>query len=196
MRVSLISHDSWTRQREVIVDKLPAVLGRDLDSDVRLEDCWVSRAHCWIDQVDGTLVVRDLESTNGTLVNGKSVVDSPLLPGDTLTIGITRFEVHYELESPNASASSESGGASQCCIKQNTAPEHSTHPRPTIGDCSHWLDQLGWSVAGPTRRHPKGSDGWQLDAIRGDHTIVARAVTQTDAWLLACRIAIQMERAA
>jgi predicted component of type VI protein secretion system len=196
MIVRLISHDSWAPQRKVVLNKLPAVLGRSSDSDVRLDDRWVSRVHCWINQVDETLVVQDLDSTNGTLVNGKPVIDSPLLPGDTLTVGITRFEVHYERSGAEPCMSSEPEVASRCCTKQNASPEHSARLRPTIGHCDRWLDQLGWSVAGLACRHPDGSGDWQLDAIRDGHTIVARAATQTDAWLLACRIAIQMERAA
>ena len=101
MIVSLISHDRWTPQRKVVLDELPAVLGRSPDADVHLDD------RCQIDQIEETLVVRDLESTNGTLVNGKSVIDTPVLPGDTLTVGVTRFEVQYERHTPKPCPGSE-----------------------------------------------------------------------------------------
>lgn len=107
---------------------------------------------------------------------------------------------------PKPCTSSEPEAASRCCTKQNATPELSARRlirrafgaprlRPTIDHCDRWLDQLGWSVEGLACRYLDGSGGWQLDAIRDGHTIVARAATQTDAWLLACRLAVRMERA-
>ena len=95
MKVKLTSHDDRTPQRKIVLNRLPVVMGRSLDADVHLDDCWVSRAHCEISEIDGTLVVRDLKSRNGTLVNGKSIAEARLLPGDRIAVGITRFDVHY-----------------------------------------------------------------------------------------------------
>ncbi|NQU26180.1 MAG: FHA domain-containing protein [Candidatus Nealsonbacteria bacterium] len=100
MRVTLVSHDYWTPQQKIVLPKLPVVVGRGPDAEVSIDDRWVSRIHCAICVVDGMLVVRDLESSNGTLVNGKSITEALLLPGDTLTIGVTRFEVHYTRQNP------------------------------------------------------------------------------------------------
>ena len=112
MKVRLVSYDDCTPQRKITVDKLPAVIGRSPDADVQLDDRWVSRVHCEISEIDGTLVARDLESMNGTLVNGNSVTDSPLLPGDTLTIGIARFEVYYKRHKSKSSSGSGQEAAS------------------------------------------------------------------------------------
>jgi pSer/pThr/pTyr-binding forkhead associated (FHA) protein len=71
------------------------VLGRNQHADVRLDDCWASRVHCEISETSGILLVRDLDSKNGTLVNGHSVREAHLLPGDRLTIGLTSFQVQY-----------------------------------------------------------------------------------------------------
>jgi pSer/pThr/pTyr-binding forkhead associated (FHA) protein len=46
--------------------------------------------------VDDVLMVRDLGSKHGTFVNGRSVLEAELRPGDLLNIGITRFLVEYE----------------------------------------------------------------------------------------------------
>jgi pSer/pThr/pTyr-binding forkhead associated (FHA) protein len=40
-------------------------------------------------------LVRDLDSKNGTAVNGQYVREAHLLPGDRLTIGLTSFQVQY-----------------------------------------------------------------------------------------------------
>lgn len=69
------------------LDSFPALLGRSMDAAIRLDDGWVSRRHCQIDQIEGTLLVRDLQSKHGTFVNGERVTESVLLPGDKLSIG-------------------------------------------------------------------------------------------------------------
>jgi pSer/pThr/pTyr-binding forkhead associated (FHA) protein len=80
----------------IVLAGLPAIVGRSPQVDVHLDDPWVSRVHCEISQVNGTLVVRDLESRNGTLVNGEHIQEAHLLPGDQLTVGMTSVEVRYK----------------------------------------------------------------------------------------------------
>lgn len=70
---------------------LPAgetVLGRGQDADVRLADASVSRRHATVTvTASGGAQVADLDSTNGTSVNGKRVRTATLSDGDTLTLG-------------------------------------------------------------------------------------------------------------
>jgi pSer/pThr/pTyr-binding forkhead associated (FHA) protein len=75
------------------LDHLPAIVGRDPDCDVRLHDPSVSRLHCEISQINGRLVVVDLESRHGTFINGRRVRFAHLGPGDTLRLGRTRVVV-------------------------------------------------------------------------------------------------------
>ena len=96
MKAELIGLDNDGPEIELVWDKLPVVIGRNPQADVRLDDRWVSRVHCEISQISGTLLVRDLGSRNGTLVNGRPVTEAHLLPGDRLTLGLTSFEVRYE----------------------------------------------------------------------------------------------------
>ena len=49
-----------------------------------------------IDEIAGTLVVRDLGSTHGTFVNGLEVTEAHLMPGDKLTIGLSNFLTQYK----------------------------------------------------------------------------------------------------
>ncbi len=62
-------------------------LGRDPKSDVFLSDVTVSRNHCEVIAVTGGHEVRDLESLNGTYVNGERVASARLLHGDELQVG-------------------------------------------------------------------------------------------------------------
>jgi pSer/pThr/pTyr-binding forkhead associated (FHA) protein len=96
MEVELTEIDSSSPQRRFVLDKLPVMIGQSPDASVRLDDQWVSRQHCEINAVKGTLVVRDLGSILGTFVNGLNVTTAQLMPGDKLTIGETCFQVDYE----------------------------------------------------------------------------------------------------
>ena len=66
-----------------------AVLGRSKDSDIQVEDANVSRRHAELRREGGAWWLVDLESTNGTELNGKRVKRSKLDEGDTITLGAT-----------------------------------------------------------------------------------------------------------
>jgi pSer/pThr/pTyr-binding forkhead associated (FHA) protein len=71
------------------------MVGRGQEADVQLKDLWVSHFHCILNEIEGTLVVRDLGAKNGMFVNGLRTSDSFLLPGDRLTLGCTTITVQY-----------------------------------------------------------------------------------------------------
>ncbi len=68
-------------------------LGRESANDISVKDVSASRYHAELKMTpQGAWVVTDLNSTNGTLVNGTKVASQPLYPGDVITIGKTDFE--------------------------------------------------------------------------------------------------------
>ncbi len=95
MKVRLIGTDAWGPKTKITIKSLPVIIGRSRSVDVRLADRWASRSHCRLDEVDGQLVLYDLDSTHGTLVNGSHVTEAVISPGDKLTIGMSSFLVHY-----------------------------------------------------------------------------------------------------
>ena len=70
---------------------LPGVartLGRATGADFIIDAPLVSRVHCRLTaMLDGSLEVRDLDSTNGTFINGARIETARLSPGDRLGIG-------------------------------------------------------------------------------------------------------------
>ena len=63
-------------------------LGRATGADFIVDAALVSRVHCRLSALPGgELEVLDLESTNGTFVNGARVETARLAPGDKLQIG-------------------------------------------------------------------------------------------------------------
>lgn len=65
--------------------------GRQPKCDVVLEETGVSGQHFEIRVADGSAVVKDLGSTNGTQVNGAKIIEAPLSSGDTIQAATARF---------------------------------------------------------------------------------------------------------
>ncbi|MBV9282822.1 MAG: FHA domain-containing protein, partial [Chloroflexi bacterium] len=78
------------------------VLGRLPDNDVLVADSQVSRRHAAVRAHDGVVYVRDLNSLNGTRVNGVLVIgDRPLRDGDVITLGKASFTYHNDFDAVN-----------------------------------------------------------------------------------------------
>jgi diguanylate cyclase (GGDEF)-like protein len=77
-------------------------LGRSTDADIRLDDEGVSRFHSKIVRApDGNVQLLDLESTNGTYVNGARIGEFGLSDGDRIQVGsvtILKFSYQDSLE--------------------------------------------------------------------------------------------------
>jgi len=66
---------------------IPVTIGREEGNLLRLNDERVSRFHAKVQQEDGDIIITDLESTNGTRVNGAPVQIRRLRAGDQVGIG-------------------------------------------------------------------------------------------------------------
>jgi predicted component of type VI protein secretion system len=90
---------------------LPVIVGRS-DADeikLRIPRDSVSRRHCelFLDEQTGQVCIRDLESTNGTYVDGRQLkvrVATPVSSGSTVKLGNVAFIVEYQLGSVGRSA--------------------------------------------------------------------------------------------
>jgi pSer/pThr/pTyr-binding forkhead associated (FHA) protein len=76
---------SGSRVREFSKGRI--VIGRAKDTDFQLDDPNVSRRHAAIYWENGRVMVEDLDSTNGTLVNGYPILNTPLKQTDVVYIG-------------------------------------------------------------------------------------------------------------
>src|SRR3984957_10303517 len=73
------------------------LLGRGTDCDLRMVDAGVSRHHAELRVEDGQVVLVDLGSTNGTLVNGQPVRRVVLTDGTNVTLGRTTMVFHQDM---------------------------------------------------------------------------------------------------
>ena len=90
----------------------PLSLGRDPANQVMIGDSAVSRKHCAISQVtQGIYEVSDLDSHNGTFVNGIQVTRTPIQHGDRIRIGTSEFV--FLIGEDNGSSPQSSGASKQ-----------------------------------------------------------------------------------
>ncbi|MHB8441208.1 MAG: FHA domain-containing protein [Candidatus Tyrphobacter sp.] len=92
MRVEL---DVGDRDGEHFQDVLtPATIGRGADADVVVDDPDASRHHARLEAENGIVYVTDLESANGTFLNGRRLRQAiEVRPGDRIDVGTTRLVV-------------------------------------------------------------------------------------------------------
>jgi len=70
-----------------LLSKTEIPIGRSPESDIFLDDITVSRKHAVLEKTDQGFKIKDVESLNGTYVNGKRVDDLLLQNGDRIQIG-------------------------------------------------------------------------------------------------------------
>ena len=84
------------------------VIGRGEQADLLLADITVSRRHASVRQDGHTVVVTDLESANGTYVNGKRVFDGTRVEdGDVIRLGNAEVRVRVEGRDPDTPTPTE-----------------------------------------------------------------------------------------
>jgi len=103
-RLVALSGDFKGMVYELTADE--TIIGRNPTTDITLLDDGISREHAIISYEEtagekGEYVVEDLQSTNGTKLNGKRVRSATLSPGDEIRIGSTSFR--FDLEPPSSS---------------------------------------------------------------------------------------------
>ena len=68
-------------------------IGRSTGAEFMVDAALVSRLHCQLTAAGGVLHVKDLDSTNGTFVNGKRISSAELHDGDRLGVGRLELNV-------------------------------------------------------------------------------------------------------
>ena len=85
--IKLVNSYASLPEADFFMAQPPMMLGRSLEAEVRLEDPWVSRRHCRIDQINGAVIVRDLGSMNGVYIDDRRVEKAIIPPSGLVRIG-------------------------------------------------------------------------------------------------------------
>jgi FHA domain/Domain of unknown function (DUF4388) len=83
------------RQR-ITLTKESTLVGRNPACDITLDHGSISRQHCLMQITDRGLHIKDLGTTNGTKINGSSITEGYVNPGDQLTMGHLVFVVEKD----------------------------------------------------------------------------------------------------
>ena len=80
-----------TKTKKASLERGKVTIGRHADCSIVIDDVMSSRNHCVVERVGRDYVLRDLDSRNGTRVNGELVTSIVLAPNDVITIGQTNM---------------------------------------------------------------------------------------------------------
>lgn len=73
------------------LNKPHITIGRESKNDIALQDINASRSHAELQFAQGAWMLTDLNSTNGTYINGQRISRQPLSEGDLITVGMTNL---------------------------------------------------------------------------------------------------------
>jgi transcriptional regulator with GAF, ATPase, and Fis domain len=92
-RCALVVLSGPRRGAEQVIDKDVFRVGKSNENDLTLDDPTVSRNHCEIIRESRGYLLRDLGSTNGTLLDGAEIREVYLKPGGIITVGKVELKV-------------------------------------------------------------------------------------------------------
>ena len=79
---------------EILIEKLPFTVGRSSSADRALLAPFISRLHCRFSLQGDEVLVEDLETPNGTFLNGEPVREAtPIRHGDVVSLGPLAYRV-------------------------------------------------------------------------------------------------------
>ncbi len=127
MRPRLLVISGPLKDATIPLSEGEVTIGREASNGIAVVDPSVSRKHCSIGWQDGRFRVRDLDSRNGTLVNGAGIEEQWLQHGDEIAAGDSSFVLLLEDEDTAAAVSrvefEDSGAAAETTI---------IHPRDVV----------------------------------------------------------------
>jgi pSer/pThr/pTyr-binding forkhead associated (FHA) protein len=94
----LVAIDGPLSGRTFYLDESVVSIGRLVSNDIFLEDPFVSRHHCVIRTEGDEYMIEDLNSANGTYINGELVKACSLTEGALIQIGTSLFR--FRLQNP------------------------------------------------------------------------------------------------
>ena len=119
---------------------VPVTLGREEGNALRLNDERISRYHAKIQTEDNDIILTDLDSTNGTRVNGATIQIRRLRPGDQVSVGrsMLLFGTMEEIAARRAGTVPTAGGGQVQTIRADElAAANGRGPAPAPAVESH-----------------------------------------------------------
>lgn len=164
--------------KEIELDKPRTTLGRRPYNDIVIDNLAISGEHAVLLLQDGQVTIEDLNSTNGSYVNGKAIRSAPLRDGDLVEIG--RYKIRFEQTDAGATCAPPAAPIETTAAA--TSPSSPTEPTtPTAAPATARIRVLAGPAAG--REAPLVKEVTTL----GKPGIAVVSITQRDGgYQLAC----------
>src|ERR1041384_6131571 len=99
-------------QKSYPIDKARVVVGREPKCEIHIDNLGISREHCAFSQRGDAYLVQDLNSSNGTYVNGRKITEHFLNNDDEIVIGKYMLKFKNEAQAvEKPKTAEEAGGA-------------------------------------------------------------------------------------
>lgn len=92
-RWKLVASGSWLAGQEFPLYEEGTVLGRGKACDITIPGTHLSRNHAELHVVGDQLLVKDLQSANGTFLNDERITEAKAVPGDVLRMDVYTFRI-------------------------------------------------------------------------------------------------------
>ncbi|MGH9335602.1 MAG: RDD family protein, partial [Vicinamibacteria bacterium] len=146
-----INPTSATKKEIPIVSRVISI-GRDPSNDLVLSDSMVSRRHAILEHRENQYILRDNNSSNGTLVNGDRVdIEKPLRDGDLVAIGSSRllFQLDDTAEASLPKVAAASGALSAAPVRSHASPPRpAAHESPRVSTRPAGADEIRCQACG------------------------------------------------
>ena len=135
-KLVVLSEGFAGRTHELKGEKI--TIGRLEDNTFQIPEPSVSSHHCEILIRGGEILVRDLQSTNGTFINGEPVTEAVLKPGQVLRLGAVELRLEEDVGSSGAAVPASAAGAMPAGSPGAAAPAGATSspPKKPLGQTS------------------------------------------------------------
>lgn len=171
--------------REIVLDRERINIGRKGTNEIQIEDLAISGEHARITTILGDSFLEDLDSTNGTQVNGKPVTRKALSDGDVVDLGKYRLKFIAAQMSEEEAAKRLRASAAVPLGERPAAPPAVAPERPrnavvrvlsgphagrevSLSKARTMLGSPGGQVAAIVRK----PDGYGLVAVEGERPVV------------------------
>jgi pSer/pThr/pTyr-binding forkhead associated (FHA) protein len=167
----LLVKDQQGEREVLLVDSL--AVGRDPHCDISVPDPLLSRRHAEFVASGQTVIVRDLNSRNGTLVNGRRLPEAVLHPGDVVQIAQLVVTFVSRAEADTMLAPSNGAGGEEERTSLLTPAEIQAVAASSALDSRTPANGAG-TVAGPPDRRVLNGDGarksgaWSVQLVAED----------------------------
>jgi predicted component of type VI protein secretion system len=141
MKVNLVVASGVHQGKVIPVTGPQFLIGRDPQCQLRPASQAISKRHCGVLVRDGTVYIRDYNSTNGTVVNDEQIKDKEVAvtDGASLKLGPLDFTIRIEVPAPNPDGTplptpTPEAAAALAAVKATTAGAARTPPRDATPD--------------------------------------------------------------